>query len=86
MPTYLIEAYLPAPHTQSARAAGRRARAAAAEMSRAGTAVRYLRTAFLPDDETCFHLFEAVSADAVAEVGRRAEIDRARVVRYIPIE
>lgn len=56
------------------------------ELSREGTAVRCLRTTFLPDDETSFHLFEAVSADAVAEVGRRAEIDRARVVSYMPIE
>ena len=35
---------------------------------------------FLPDDETCFHLFEAVSAYAVEQVSRRAELGRARVV------
>ena len=80
MPTYLVEAYIPRSHAREARAAGRRARAAAEELSREGTSVWYVRTTFLPDDETCFHLFEAVSADAVEEVARRADLGRARVV------
>jgi hypothetical protein len=80
MPTYLVEAYMPRSHAHEARAAGRRARVAAEELSREGIPVRYVRTTFLPDDETCFHLFEAVSADAVEEVARRAELGRARVV------
>ena len=80
MPTYLVEAYLPRSPAQEARAAGRRARAAAEELSREGVPIRYVRTTFLPDDETCFHLFEAVSADAVEEVSRRAELGRARIV------
>jgi hypothetical protein len=83
MPTYLVEAYMPRSHTQEAWAAGRRARAAADDLSREGTAIRYVRTTFLPDDETCFHLFEAGSANAVEEVSRRAELGRARVVRAI---
>jgi hypothetical protein len=39
-----------------------------------------VRTTFLPDDETCFHVFEADSADVVAEVSRRAGLGWARVV------
>jgi hypothetical protein len=31
-----------------------------------------VRTTLLPEDETCFHVFDATSADAVGEVGRRA--------------
>jgi hypothetical protein len=80
VPTYLVEAYMPRSHAQEARAAGRRARAAAEELSREGMPIGYVRTTFLPDDETCFHLFEAVSADAVEEVSRRAKLGRARVV------
>jgi hypothetical protein len=80
MATYLVEAYMPRSHAQEARAAGRRARAAAEELTREGTSVRYVRTTFLPDDETCFHLFEAVSADAVEELARRADLGRARVI------
>ena len=86
MPSYLVEAYMPRSHVQQARAAGRRARAAAVELSTEGVPIRYVRTTFLTEDETCFHLFEAVSADAVEEVSRRAELGRARVVPYMPIE
>lgn len=42
--------------------------------------MRYLRTIFVPEDETCFHLFEAVSADAVAEASKRAAIEHERIV------
>jgi hypothetical protein len=83
VPTYLVENYIPRSHAQEARAAGRRARAAAEELSREGIAVRYVRTTFLPDDETCFHLFEAVTADDVEEVSRRAGLGRARVVGVV---
>ena len=83
MPTYLVEAYMPRSHAQEARAAGRRARAAAEELSRDGAAVAYVRTTFLPNDETCFHLFEAASAEVVEEACNRAELGRARVVPAI---
>ena len=85
MPSYLVEVYLPHSGADAALAAGRRARAAAVELTREGVPVRYVRTTFLPEDETCFHLFEAVSADAVEELSRRAELGRVRVVPYIPI-
>lgn len=80
MPSYLIETYIPRSHAQEAQAAGRRARAAAEELSREGIPIRYVRTTFLPEDETCFHLLEAASPDAIEEVSRRAELGRARVV------
>jgi hypothetical protein len=47
---------------------GRNARAALEELAREGTPVRYVRTTFLRDDETCFHVLEA----AAGEVCRRA--------------
>jgi hypothetical protein len=80
VPSYLIEAYMPRSHAKEARAAGRRARSAAEKLSREGVPIRYVRTTFLPEDETCFHLFEAASTDAIEEVSRRAELGRARVV------
>jgi hypothetical protein len=83
MPTYLLEAYVPRSHAPEARAAGRRARAAAEELSREGVPIRYVRTTFLPDDETCFHVFEAASAEVVEELSRRAELGRARVAPAI---
>jgi hypothetical protein len=80
---YLVETYIPRSRTDEARAAGRRARASAEELSLEGVPIRYIRTTFLPDDETCFHLFDASSAEAVEELSRRAELGRARVVPAI---
>lgn len=42
-----------------------RVRLAAQEQTRQGMPVRYLRSIFIPEDETWFLLLEAVSADAV---------------------
>jgi hypothetical protein len=83
MPTYLVEAYMPRSHAQEARAIGRRARATAEELSREGVPIRYVRTTLLPDDETCFHLFEAPGPAAVEEVNRRAALGCARIVGAI---
>jgi hypothetical protein len=79
VPSYLVEAYVPRSRTKEARAAGRRARAAAEELSREGSPIHYVRTTFLPDDETCFHVFEAASEDAVGEACRRAGIRLGRI-------
>ena len=83
MPGYAVEVYLPRSHADEAHAAAQRARGAVEEMVGEGAAISYVRTTFLPDDETCFHLFEAASAEAVEEVSRRAELGRARVIAVI---
>jgi hypothetical protein len=41
--------------------------------------IRYFRRTYLPDDETCFHLFEAGTPAAVEEASRRAALGRARI-------
>ena len=61
-----------------------RARAACDELSRQGTRVRFLRSIFVPEDEACFHLYEAVSADAVREAARRAGPDYTQVAETAP--
>ena len=78
MPTYLVEVYLPRSRAHEARATGRRARAAAEQLSREGVPIRYVRTTYLPDDETCFHHFEALTPAAVEEASRRAGSARPR--------
>jgi len=77
---FLLETYVPQVQAAEAREAGERARAAAEALADEGTRIRYVRTTFLPEDETCFHLFEAQSAEAVRELGRRAGIEPIRVV------
>ena len=83
MPRYLVESYVPRSRARNARAAGREARTATAKLVREGTPVRYVRTTLLPDDETCFHIFEAASEEVVVEVCRRAAIATGRIVPAI---
>lgn len=83
VPSYLVESYLARSRADDAAAAGRRAGAAAEQLTNEGTPVTYVRTTFLPDDETCFHVFDAGSVDAVDEVCRRARLSRARIVPAI---
>lgn len=78
---FLVEAYAPKSHAEETREAGRQARVAAEELAREGTQVRYVRTTYLPDDETCFHIFEAASEEVVGDVCRRAGIASGRIVR-----
>jgi hypothetical protein len=83
VPGFLVETYVPRSSVDGGRRAAREVRSAAEALSREGTPVRYVRTTFLPDDETCFHLLDAASAEAVAELGRRAGLGRARIVAAI---
>jgi len=80
MPSYLVETYVPGTQAHDAQEAGRRARVAAQKLSRQGVSVRYVRTTLLPGDETCFHVFEAASHDAVAEACRLAGLETPRIV------
>jgi Protein of unknown function (DUF4242) len=79
MTEYLVELYLPKTGADDLHHAVARARAAAEEVTREGTAVRYLRSIFVPDDETHFLLYEARSPAAVAEATRRAGMDLERI-------
>jgi hypothetical protein len=78
MPSYLIESYL-ADSPAAVEAARERARSLAD--GRAG--VRYLRTTFLPTDETILHLFEAPSAEALERAGRLASLSFDRIVEAV---
>src|SRR5258705_6175124 len=62
MPSSPAELYLPRSRAHESRATGRRARAAAEQLSREGVPIRYVRTTYLPDDETCFHHFRSAHA------------------------
>jgi hypothetical protein len=74
MTEYVLELYVSRSDARLAVQRGRRARAAAAELTRRGTAVRYHRAIFVPDEETCFLLFEAESVAAVRETARLAAL------------
>jgi hypothetical protein len=76
VPSYLVESYVSAVEVDEARARARRT----AEL---GEDVRYVRTTFLPRDETLLHLFEAPSAVALGEAGRRAALRFERIVEAL---
>ena len=79
MAEYLLELYVSRTDGDAVERAAGRGRTVAGELTREGTPVRYVRSIFVPEDETCFFLFEAPSMDAVKEVARRAALQFERV-------
>ena len=83
MPDYCLELYLAGGSQAALEEAARRARAAAESFGARGGSVRYLRSTYLPEDETCLHFFAAASGEDVAEAARRAGLTGNRITRSI---
>ncbi len=86
MSQYLVELYQPRLGPVELAEGAERAREAALELTAEGTAVRYLRTVFVPEDEVCFYLYEAESAEAVGRACRRAGLPVERVLEAVSTE
>lgn len=84
--TFLVERYWPDVTRETLAAAVERGLAAQEDMSREGRRVYHLRTTLMPDDEAVFSLFEADSAEDVAELNRRADFPFDRIAQAVPIE
>lgn len=78
--SFLVETYFPREGGESLAEVVARAKTAARSMRLEGVDVRYLRPIFVPEDETCFHLFEAPSAQAVDHASRLAALTYDRIV------
>jgi hypothetical protein len=78
VPSYLVESYL-----ANSAAAVDAARERARRTAELGDGITYLRTTFLPEDETILHLFEAPSADVLGDAGRRAALSFERIVEAV---
>jgi Protein of unknown function (DUF4242) len=76
MPSYVLESYAAGSVVEDHRDRARRA-------ADPGTGVRYVRTTFLPDDETVLHVFEAASPEALQEAARRAGLPYDRIVEAV---
>ena len=74
MADFLVEVYTPRLEEAALATLVARLEAAAEAISTEGSRVTYLRSIHVPEDETCFHLFEAESAEIVREAGRRAAL------------
>ena len=83
MREFIGEQYLP---TDDAGAVAHRAgvaRAAADQLRCEGTPVHYVRSIFIPADETCIHLFRADSVEAVQAAAERACLHLDRIAEAI---
>jgi hypothetical protein len=78
MPTYLVETYVSRTGAGGVQDLAARV-AATAELP--GT--RLLSAFFLPEDETCFLLYEAASAELLGQAGRRARVPWQRMQEAI---
>ena len=83
MGEFLVELYVSRADTDAVQRGVERTRRAAEELTREGTPVRFLRSIFVPEDETCFFLCEAASADAVREAARRAALPFERIAEAL---
>ncbi len=61
-------------------ASEKRVRAAAKRVSGREAGVHYLQAICVPEDETCFYVFEAASADLVAQASALAGLRDGRIV------
>jgi hypothetical protein len=78
VPRFLVESYVAA-SSAAFDDACERARLTA----RAARGVRYVDTTYLPGDDTVLHLFDAPSAEALDEAGRRAGLQFERIVQAV---
>ena len=83
MPSYCLELYVPRRSNAQIEKAADDARRAAEALSTEGVPIRYVRTTYLDEDETCFHLFEAESAQEVAAAAHWAGLAGGRITPAI---
>jgi hypothetical protein len=84
MREFLVELYAARTDRDAVSCDAHKVRSAAEELTRSGTPVRLLRSIFVPEDETCFYLFEAGSIDVVREAAPRAGLEVERVAETVP--
>ena len=83
MQHYLAELYLPRGDRHAVPDIADGACRAAEHLTREGTPVRCLHAIFVPEDETCFLLFEAGSLEAVQAATNHAALECLRIVEAI---
>ena len=83
MAEFLVETYVAREDGASVARRAERARDAADRLTREGTPVEFIRSIFVPADETCFYLYEASSADLVQAAARSAHLRFERVVETV---
>ena len=83
---YLVELHRPPGGWDGLQRLAAQARGTAEQLTAEGTPVRFLRSIFVPDEDSCFLLYAAASADAVGEAGRRAALAVERIDTAVGVD
>lgn len=83
---YIVELHRPLGGWAGLRQAADRARKVAEEMRREGKAVRFLRSVFVPEDDTCFFIYEGPTRRSVKDAAVRAQLGVERLRRTISVD
>lgn len=87
MTEFVVEHYIARSGTDRFRRDVEGVRRAAEQLTSEGTPVTYVRSIFVPEDETCYVLYRALSVEAVREAARRAQLQFERVAEAVtPLE
>ena len=81
MAGYVVEVYMSSGRASVPEDLAARARRVSEELSRIGTPIAYVRSVFLPDDETCFLFFEAPSLEAIQDACSRLGLTGERIAK-----
>jgi hypothetical protein len=79
MREFAAEQYLPGTDAAVAERSASVARLVAEQLTLEGTAVEFVRSIFIPQDETCIHMYRANSIEAVEKVAAAAGLRFERV-------
>ena len=83
MAEFLLELYVSGSDGDAVTQGAARARLAVQRMRRDGASIRYLRSIFVPEDETCFLVYEARSANDVRRAARLARLPVDHIVEML---
>jgi glutamate-1-semialdehyde aminotransferase len=83
MKEYMVELYVSRADPRAVERAAQLTQRAAQQMTRLGTPVRFLRSIYVAEDETCFFLYAAETEEAVRQAALAAERPFERVAEVI---
>jgi hypothetical protein len=86
MPRYLVESFVARATVVDFSRLVARAGVAAEQLACDGEPVRLVQSIFLPEDETCFLLYECGSAELAEAASGRADLRCVRVVEAVFLE
>jgi hypothetical protein len=76
---FVAEHYLSGTDAAAGQRSATAARLAAERLTSEGTAVEFVRSIFIPEDETCMYIYRADSIDAVWAVAERSSLRFERI-------